>query len=124
MSLFAEIRQRNVFRVAAAYAVAAWLVLQLADILLDNFDAPAWVFKSLVVFLAVGFVVAMLLSWAFELTPEGVKRAAEVTPPAAWYAVSVCCLSRISALTRTTRSSRAASTKMCSRACRASTTCR
>lgn len=80
MSLFAELRQRNVFRVAAAYAVAAWLVLQLADILLDNFGAPDWVFKSLVVFLAVGFMVAMLLSWAFELTPEGVKRATEVMP--------------------------------------------
>jgi TolB-like protein len=82
MSLFAELRQRNVFRVAAAYAVAAWLVLQLADILLDNFGAPDWVFKSLVVFLAVGFMVALFLSWAFELTPEGVKRAAEVSPPA------------------------------------------
>ncbi len=82
MSLFAELRQRNVFRVAAAYAVAAWLVLQLADILLDNFGAPDWVFKALVVFLAVGFMVALFLSWAFELTPEGVKRAAEVTSPA------------------------------------------
>jgi TolB-like protein len=82
LSLIAELRQRNVFRVAAAYAVAAWLVLQLADILLDNFGAPEWVFKSLVVFLAVGFMVALFLSWAFELTPEGVKRAAEVTPPA------------------------------------------
>jgi TolB-like protein/Flp pilus assembly protein TadD len=82
LSLFAELRQRNVFRVAAAYAVAAWLVLQLADILLDTFGAPDWVFKSLVVFLAVGFMVALFLSWAFELTPEGVKRAAEVTPPA------------------------------------------
>jgi TolB-like protein len=83
MSLFTELRQRNVFRVAAAYAVAAWLVLQLADILLGNFGAPDWVFKSLVVFLAAGFMVALFLSWAFELTPEGVKRAGEVTPKAA-----------------------------------------
>ncbi|MFU8895278.1 MAG: tetratricopeptide repeat protein [Gammaproteobacteria bacterium] len=79
--LWAELKRRNVFRVAAAYAVAAWLMLQLADILLDNFGAPDWVFKSLLVFLAVGFIVALFLSWAFELTPEGVKRAAEVTPP-------------------------------------------
>jgi TolB-like protein len=82
MSLFAELRHRNVFRVAAAYAVVAWLVLQLADILLGNFGAPDWVFKSLVVFLAVGFMVALFLSWAFELTPEGMKRAGEVTPQA------------------------------------------
>ena len=49
MSLLAELKRRNVFRVAAAYAVVAWLLLQLADILLDNFGAPQWVFKSLVV---------------------------------------------------------------------------
>ena len=80
MSLFAELKRRNVFRVAAAYAVVAWLLLQLADILLDNFGAPAWVFKSLVVVIVIGFFFALFLAWAYELTPGGVKRADEVTP--------------------------------------------
>jgi len=80
MSLIAELKRRNVFRVAAAYAVVAWLLLQLADILLDNFGAPAWVFKSLVVVIVVGLFFALFLAWAYELTPEGVKRANEVTP--------------------------------------------
>jgi TolB-like protein len=80
VSLFAELKRRNVFRVAAAYAVVAWLLLQLADILLDNFGAPDWVFKSLLVVIVTGFLLALFLAWAYELTPEGVKRADEVTP--------------------------------------------
>ncbi len=80
MSFLAELKRRNVFRVGAAYAVVAWLVLQLADILLDNFDAPAWVFKSLLVVIVIGFLLALVLAWAYELTPDGVKRTDEVTP--------------------------------------------
>jgi TolB-like protein len=80
VSLFAEFKRRNVFRVAAAYAVVAWLLLQLADILLDNFGAPGWVFKSLLVVIVIGFLLALFLAWAYELTPEGVKRSDEVTP--------------------------------------------
>ena len=79
MSLFAELKRRNVFRVAAAYAVVAWLLIQAADILLGNFGAPEWVFKSFVALLLLGFPLALFLSWAYELTPEGVKRAADVS---------------------------------------------
>jgi TolB-like protein len=78
--LIAELRRRNVFRVGAAYAVVAWLLLQLADILLGNFGAPEWVFKSFVALLALGFPLALFLAWAYELTPEGVKRSTEVPP--------------------------------------------
>jgi hypothetical protein len=79
MSLFIELKRRNVFRVGAAYVVVGWLLLQAADILLDNFGAPEWVFKSFVALLLLGFPLAMFLSWAYELTPEGVKRAADVS---------------------------------------------
>ena len=61
-----------------AYAVATWVLIQIADILLDNFGAPPWVMKSLVVVLAIGFFVALFFAWAFEMTPEGVKRESEV----------------------------------------------
>jgi TolB-like protein/tetratricopeptide (TPR) repeat protein len=79
MSLFAELKRRNVFRVAAAYAVVSWLLIQAADILLGNFGAPDWVFKSFVALLLLGFPLALFLSWAYELTPEGVMRAADVS---------------------------------------------
>lgn len=80
MTLFSELRRRNVFRVGAAYVVVCWLLLQVADVLLDNFGAPDWVFKSFTALLALGFPLAVFLSWAFELTPEGMKRTADVTP--------------------------------------------
>jgi len=79
-SLFTELKRRNVFRVGAAYAVVAWLLIQAADILLGNFGAPEWVFKSFTALLLLGFPLALFLSWAYELTPEGVKRAADVDP--------------------------------------------
>ena len=78
MSLFTELKRRNVFRVAAAYVVVGWLLLQVADVLLGNFGAPGWVFKSFAALLALGFPLALFLAWAFELTPDGVKRAEEV----------------------------------------------
>jgi TolB-like protein len=78
MRLFHELRDRNVFRVGAAYAIVAWIAMQAGDILLGNFGAPEWVFRALVVLLALGFPVALLLAWAFELTPEGIRRNAEV----------------------------------------------
>jgi TolB-like protein/Tfp pilus assembly protein PilF len=74
VSLFAELKRRNVFRVGAAYVVIGWLLLQAADILLGNFGAPDWVFKSFVALLALGLPLALFLSWAYELTPEGMKR--------------------------------------------------
>ncbi|HLF30663.1 MAG TPA: hypothetical protein VI566_06490 [Xanthomonadales bacterium] len=78
MSLFNELKRRNVFRAGIAYAVLAWLVLQVADVILGNIAAPAWVFKTLLLFVAVGLPFVLFFAWAFELTPEGLKREHEV----------------------------------------------
>ncbi len=74
MSFIAELKRRSVFKVGVAYLVGAWLVIQVADILLDNIGAPAWVLQIIFVLLLVGFFIALFLAWVFELTPEGVKR--------------------------------------------------
>jgi TolB-like protein/Flp pilus assembly protein TadD len=76
-SLFTELRRRNVFKIAAAYVIVAWLVMQVADVVLPTFEAPDWVMQVLVFFLIVGFPVALALAWAFELTPEGFRSQAE-----------------------------------------------
>jgi TolB-like protein/Tfp pilus assembly protein PilF len=78
LSVFNELKRRNVIRVGVAYVVVAWLVLQVADVILNNIVAPAWVFHVLLLFLAVGFPFAMIFAWAFEMTPEGIKRESEV----------------------------------------------
>jgi len=74
VSLLTELKRRNVFKVGIAYVVMAWLVMQVADVILNNIEAPAWIFQVLLLFLAVGLAVALVLAWAFELTPEGIKR--------------------------------------------------
>jgi TolB-like protein/Tfp pilus assembly protein PilF len=74
MSLFAELKRRNVVRVAMAYGVVAWLLAQVADLLFGAFDAPAWAMRTFIILLLLGFPVALVLAWAFELTPEGLKR--------------------------------------------------
>src|SRR5437588_6337834 len=79
-SFFAELKRRNVYKVAVAYAVISWLLIQAASILLPTFEAPAWVMKILVVLLALGFVFAVFISWAFEMTPQGMKRTADISP--------------------------------------------
>src|SRR5438477_4940823 len=79
-NFFAELKRRNVYKVAVAYAVVAWLLLQGASIVLPSFEAPAWTMKVLIVALAVGLAVAVVLAWAFEITPEGIVRADEVDP--------------------------------------------
>jgi len=78
LSLFAELRRRNVFRVAIAYVVLAWLMAQVAELLLDAFGAPEWALKSILGLFIVGFPFAVFFAWAFELTPEGIKREDEV----------------------------------------------
>lgn len=78
MRLLAELRRRNVIRVAGLYIVSAWLLVQVGDTLLPVFEAPAWVMKVLVGLLATGFVPALVFSWVFELTPDGLKREHEV----------------------------------------------
>ena len=77
-NFFAELKRRNVYKVAVAYAVVAWLVIQAASILLPTFDAPAWPMKVIVLLLVLGFPVALIFSWAFEITPEGIVRETEV----------------------------------------------
>ena len=78
MSLFDELKRRNVFRVGIAYLIGAWLVIQVADIVLENIGAPAWVMKAILLISVLGFLVALFFSWAFEATPEGLKRESEV----------------------------------------------
>ena len=77
---FAELRRRNVYKVAAAYAVVGWLLIQAASIVLPTFEAPAWIMKVLIAVLAIGFPVAAMFAWAFELTPEGLVPSSEVPP--------------------------------------------
>ena len=80
MSFLAELRRRNVIRMAGLYLVGAWLVTQVAATVLPLFDAPEWMARSVVVLLAIGFVPALVIAWVFELTPEGLKRDADVDP--------------------------------------------
>ncbi len=82
-NLFSELKRRNVYKVAITYAVVAWLLIQAASILLPTFEAPTWVMKAFVVFLALGFVISVMISWAFEATPEGLKRTENVPPDVA-----------------------------------------
>ena len=78
MSLFEELKRRNVFRVAIAYVLLGWAVLQGADFLLDLAGAPDWVIRAFAIAGLVGFPFALFFAWAFELTPEGVKREKDV----------------------------------------------
>ena len=77
---FAELKRRNVYKVAVAYAIVGWLLIQAGSILFPTFEAPPWVLKVFVVVVLFGFPVALILAWAFELTPVGIKRAEEVRP--------------------------------------------
>lgn len=76
--LLEELKRRNVIRVAVFYGVAAWLLLQVADILLETLGVPDWGMKLILVILAIGFPIAVIFSWVFEITPEGIKRESEV----------------------------------------------
>ena len=74
MSIFHELKRRNVFRIGAAYIVAGWVLVEVADILLPTFDAPEWAMRAVVLTVVIGLPFALLFAWMFELTPEGVKR--------------------------------------------------
>jgi len=76
---FAELKRRNVYKVAVAYAVVAWLTIQAASIFLPAFNAPQWAMQIVILILVVGFPIALVFSWAFEITPEGIVRESEVT---------------------------------------------
>ena len=79
-NFFAELKRRNVIRVAGLYLVGAWLIVQVAGTLLPMFGAPDWLPRTIVILLAIGFAPAIVFSWAFELTPSGLKRDEDVTP--------------------------------------------
>jgi ketosteroid isomerase-like protein len=79
-SLFSELRRRNVFRVALTYTVVAWLLIEIASVLLPLVDAPESLITAFVVLLALGFAVAVFISWSFEMTPEGLKRTQDLSP--------------------------------------------
>ena len=76
----AELKRRNVYKVAVAYAVIAWLLIQAGSILFPTFEAPGWVMKVFIMLIAAGFVIALVIAWAFEMTPQGLKPTGEISP--------------------------------------------
>src|SRR5882757_261657 len=77
-SFFAELKRRNVYKVAVAYAVVGWLLIQVATQVLPFFEIPNWGVRLVVLLIVIGFPVALVIAWAFELTPEGLKRTEDV----------------------------------------------
>src|SRR5438034_4123847 len=72
--LFAELKRRNVYKVAIAYAVVAWLLMQIATQVFPFLEIPNWAIRLVIMLIVIGFPVALIIAWAFELTPEGLKR--------------------------------------------------
>src|SRR6266478_4093130 len=79
-NFFAELKRRNVYKVAVAYAIVAWLLIQVATQVFPFFEIPNWAVRLVVLLLILGFPIALFLAWAFEITPEGIKRAEVVAP--------------------------------------------
>jgi hypothetical protein len=73
MKLLAELKRRHVFRVAIAYVVASWLVLQVSDVVPNNISAPPWVFRMIMLLVGIYFPLPLIFAWAFELTPDGLR---------------------------------------------------
>ena len=73
-NFFAELKRRNVYKVAVAYVVVAWVLIQVATQVFPFFDIPNWIVRAVILLLCLGFPVALVLAWAFDLTPEGLKR--------------------------------------------------
>ena len=78
MSFLSELKRRNVIRVGIAYIVVAWLIMQFADVVLNNIEAPGWVFQVIMLMLAIGLPLVLIFAWAFEMTPEGLKKEKDV----------------------------------------------
>jgi TolB-like protein len=78
VNIFTELKRRNVIRMAGLYLVGAWLLIQVASTMLPAFNLPSWVLRSLIIILAIAFTPALIFSWVFELTPQGLKRDDEV----------------------------------------------
>ncbi|MDQ2659944.1 MAG: tetratricopeptide repeat protein, partial [Verrucomicrobiota bacterium] len=79
MDFLAELKRRNVYKVAVTYTVISWLLIQAASILFPTFDAPSWLMKALVTLLTLGFLLALIIAWAFEMTPQGMKRTEDLS---------------------------------------------
>jgi TolB-like protein/Flp pilus assembly protein TadD len=77
-SFFGELKRRNVYKVAIAYAVVAWLLIQIATQVFPFFEVPNWTVRLVVLLIAIGFPIALIIAWAFELTPEGIKRTEDI----------------------------------------------
>src|SRR5215475_8916320 len=77
---FAELKRRHVYRVAIAYGVVAWLLVQIATQVFPFFEIPNWIVRLVVLITALGFPAALIIAWAFEMTPEGLKRDNEIRP--------------------------------------------
>ena len=74
MSFWGELRRRKVVKVAVAYAIVGWLLLQVVDVVLPTFNAPEWVGQTITLVLILGFPIVFIIAWAFEITPEGIKK--------------------------------------------------
>ena len=79
MSFFAELKRRNVIRMAGLYLVGAWLITQVASTVFPAFELPSWALRGVILLLVIGFIPALIVSWVFELTPEGLKRDDEIS---------------------------------------------
>ncbi|MGB9157412.1 MAG: hypothetical protein WCB20_13050, partial [Chthoniobacterales bacterium] len=77
-SFFAELKRRNVYKVAVAYAIVGWLLVQIATQVFPFLEIPNWVVRLVIILVAIGFPMALIIAWAFELTPEGIKRTGDV----------------------------------------------
>src|SRR5438132_7922425 len=82
MNVFAELKRRNVYKVAVAYAVVGWLLVQITTQVFPIFEIPNWALRLIVLVIIIGFPIALVIAWAFELTPEGLKRTEDVNLPA------------------------------------------
>src|SRR5437016_7882432 len=78
--LFAELKRRNVYKVAIAYAVVAWLLMQIATQVFPFLEIPNWAIRLVIMLVVIGFPIALVIAWAFEVTPEGIKRTDEIEP--------------------------------------------
>ena len=82
-NFFAELKRRNVYKVAVAYAIVGWLLVQVATQVFPFFEIPNWAVRLVVLAIVIGFPIALVIAWAFELTPEGLKRTEDVDLAAA-----------------------------------------
>ena len=79
-NFFAELKRRNVYKIAVAYAVVGWLLIQIATQVFPFLEIPNWVVRLVIALVAIGFPIALIIAWAFELTPQGIKRAEDIEP--------------------------------------------